>query len=84
MYKLSGKIEDVLLIHIMYSLRLRTEEIRLLKFEALNDQDLPTTKVDKSQRRNKKMMRITQSLAEEIKNYKSISINKGKYNKTIR
>ena len=34
----SGKIEDALLIHLMYALGLRTGEIRLLKFDDVNNQ----------------------------------------------
>ena len=48
--KFKGKIGDALRIHLMYALKLRTEEIRLLMFEDSSDKDLFTFKVCKSQR----------------------------------
>ena len=50
-FKVKGKIEDALLIHLMYALKLRTGETILLRFEDLSDKDLFTFKVYKSQRR---------------------------------
>ena len=40
--KFKGKIGDALLIHLMYVLKLRSGEIKFLRFEDLSDKDLFT------------------------------------------
>ena len=80
----SGKIGDALLIHLMYALGLRTGEIRLLKFDDVNNQEHPTIKVYKAHKGKVKQIEISQALYDEIKNYENELIMKEKYDKTIR
>ena len=80
----SGKIGDALLIHLMYALGLRTGEIRLLKFDDVNNQEHPTIKVYKAHKGIVKQIEISQALYDEIKNYENELIMKEKYDKTIR
>ena len=82
--KFKGKIGDALLIHLMYALKLRTGEIRLLKFEDLSDKDLFTFKVYKSQRGKVKQIQLSKTLFNEIMDFKKVLIKKEVYNKTIR
>ena len=80
----SGKIGDAFLIHLMYTLGLRTGEIRLLKFDDVNNQEHPTIKVYKTHEGKVKQIEISQALYDEIKNYENKLIMKEKYDKTIR
>ena len=50
----------------MYSLKLRTEEIRLLRFEDLSDKDLFTFKVYKSLRGKVKQIQLSKTFFDEI------------------
>ena len=80
----SGKIGDALLIHLMYALGLRTGEIRLLKFDDVNNQERPTIKVCKAHKGKVKQIEISQALYDENKNYENELIMKEKYDKIIR
>ena len=55
----------------MYALRLRTGEIRLLKFDYVNNQEHPTIKVYKTHKGKVKQIEISQALYDEIKNYEN-------------
>ena len=68
----------------MYALGLRTGEIRLLKFDDVNNQEQPTIKVYKAHKGKVKQIEISQALYDEIKNYENELIMKEKYDKTIR
>ena len=80
----SGKIGDALLIHLKYALGLRTGEIRLLKFDDVNNQAHPTIKVYKAHKGKVKQIEISRALYDEIKNYENELIMKEKYDNTIR
>ena len=80
----SGKIGDAFLIHLMYTLGLRTGEIRLLKFGDINNQEHPTIKAYNTHKGKVKQIEISQALYDEIKNYENKLIMKEKYDKTIR
>ena len=62
----SGKIGDALLIHLTYALGLRTGEIRLLRFDDVNNQEHPTNKVYKAHKAKVKQIEISQALYDEI------------------
>ena len=68
--KFKGKIGDNLLIHLMYALKLRTGEIRLLRFEDLSDKDLFTFKVYKSHRGKAKQIELNKTLFNKIMDFK--------------
>ena len=82
--KNKGKTGDALLIRLMYTLKLRTGEVRLMKFEDVKNQEQPTIKVYRSKRGNSKQIQISQDLYNEIKYYEGYLIQKGKYDKVIR
>ena len=68
----------------MYALGFRTGEIRLPKFDDVNNQEDPTIKVYKANKGKVKQIEISQVLYDEIKNYENELIMKEKYDKTIR
>ena len=82
--KNKGTTGDALLIHLMYTLKLRTGGVRLIKFEDVKNQEQPTIKVYRSKISNSKQTQISQDLYNEIKYYEGYLIQKGKYDKFIR
>ena len=60
----------------MYALKLRTGEIRLLRFEDLSDKYLFTFKVYKSQRGKVKQIQLSKNLFNEIMHFKKNLLKK--------
>ena len=60
--KIKGKTGNAFLIRLIYTLKLRTGEVRLLKFEDVKNQEQPTIKVYRSKRGNSKQIQISQDI----------------------
>ena len=66
-----GKTGDALLVHMMYVLGLKTGEVRLLRFEDVQNEDEPIIKIYDSKTNTTKQILISQELYEEIIGYKN-------------
>ena len=82
--KVKGKIGDALLVQLIFTLRLKISEFRLLRFEDVSNQEEPKLKVSNSKKGSSKLIVISEVLYNEIKNYETNLIKKGKYDKSIR
>ena len=79
-----GKTRDALLVHMMYVLGLKTGEVRLLRFEDVQNEDEPIIKIYDSKTNTTKQILISQELYEEIIEYKNRLCASNKYHKTTR
>ena len=79
-----GKTGDALLVHMMYVLGLKTGEVRLLRFEDVQNEDEPIIKIYDSKTNTTKQILISQELYEEIIEYKNRLCAFNKYHKTTR
>ena len=79
-----GKTGDALLVHMMYVLGLKTGEVRLLRFEDVQNEDEPIIKIYDSKTNTTKQILISQELYEEIIEYKNRLCASNKYHKTTR
>ena len=82
--KVKGKTGDALLVQLIFTLGLKISEIRLLRFEDVSNQEEPKLKVSNSKKGSSKLIVISEELYNEIKNYETNLIKKGKYDKAIR
>ena len=74
-----GKTVDALLIHLMYALGLRTEEVKYLKFEDVKNTTNATIKIYDIRKRKEKLIDISQELYNEIKKYEKQIKEKNKF-----
>ena len=79
-----GKTGDALLVHMMYVLGLKTGEVRLLRFEDVQNEDEPIIKIYDSKDNTTKHILISQELYEEIIEYKNRLCASNKYHKSTR
>ena len=79
-----GKTGDALLVHMMYVLGLKTGEVRLLRFEDVQNEDEPIIKLYDSKTNTTKHILISQELYEEIIEYKNRLCASNKYHKSTR
>ena len=79
-----GKTGDALLVQLIFTLGLKISEIRLLRFEDVSNQEEPKLKISNSKKGSSKLIVISEELYNEIKNYETNLIKKGKYGKAIR
>ena len=79
-----GKTGDALLVHMMYVLGLKTGEVRLLRFEDVQNEDEPIIKIYDSKTNTTKQILISQELYEEIIEYKNRLSVSNKYHKSTR
>ena len=82
--KVKGKTGDALLVQLIFTLRLKISEIRLLRFEDVSNQKEPKLKISNSKKGSSKLIIISEEHYNEIKNYETNLIKKGKYDKAIR
>ena len=68
----------------IFTLGLKISEIRLLIFEDVSNQEEPKLKVSNSKKGSSKLIVISEELYNQIKNYETNLIKKGKYDKAIR
>ena len=80
-----GNKSDALLLHLMFALALRPGEARLIKFEDVEFKNNQySIKVYKSKKDRIQQLSISQSLYDEITNYKQQLITSNKYQETSR
>ena len=82
--KVKSKTGNELLVQLIFTLGLKISEIRLLRFEDVKNQEEPKLKVSNSKKGNSKLIVIYEELYNEIKNYGTNLIKKGKYDKSKR
>ena len=75
----NGKIEDSLLMHIIYELGLRTGEVCLLRFEDIINQDIPCISILDTKADKIKPLQIFQELFDDITNYEKELQTKNEY-----
>ena len=83
-FEIKGKTGDALLVQLIFTLRLKISEIRILRFEDVSNQEEPKLKVSNSKKGNSKLIVISEELYNDIKNYETNLIKNGKYGKAIR
>ena len=72
-------IEDSLLMHIIYELGLRIEEMCLLRIEDIINQDIPCISILDTKTDQIKQLQISQELFDDITNYEKELLTKNEY-----